>query len=79
MFMICNRVPFVLNVQYELISSEAEQSLQTSAVVFQNKAHFGKPVTEKPKTVILEMFFCQISSICLQSIGCIGIFVPFKN
>lgn len=59
MFMICNRVPFVLNVQYELISSEAEQSLQTSTVVFQNKAHFGKPVTEKPKTVILEMFFVK--------------------
>lgn len=57
MLMICNRVHFVLNVQYELISSEAEQSLQTSTVVFQNKAHFGKPVTEKPKTVILEMFF----------------------
>lgn len=50
----CNT--FVLNVQYELISSEAEQSLQTSTVVFRNKAHFGKPVTEKPKTFILGMF-----------------------
>lgn len=63
-YMICKRVPpFVLNVQYELISSEAEQSLQTFTVVFQNKAHFGKPVTEKPKTFILEMFLCQICSI----------------
>lgn len=60
MFMICNRVPFVLNVQYELISSKAEQSLQTSTVVFQNKAHFGKPVTEKPKTVILKMFLSNM-------------------
>lgn len=63
MFMICKRVlPFVLDVQYELISSEAEQSLQTFTVVFQNKAHFGKPVTEKPKTFILEMFFVKYAA-----------------
>lgn len=60
MFMICKRVPFVLNVQYELISSKAEQSLQTSTVVFQNKAHFGKPVTEKPRQLFWKMFLSNV-------------------
>ncbi len=45
-----------------------QSNLQTFTVVFRNKAHFGKPVTEKPKTFILEMFFCQICSICLRSV-----------